>query len=104
MNLRNCLRTVSGAYFYGSAECEGEFCDELNKADLEGDPDKLIKPIKNTLSYIPWLDSETAQVMATFTELNGDPNLSDQSILIGALDALKSLKLKMVVATDSNSI
>ena len=51
---------------------KGEFCDELNKADLEGDPDRLIKPIKNTLSYIPWLDSETAQVMATFTELNGD--------------------------------
>ena len=25
---------------------KGEFCDELNKADLEGDPDRLIKPIK----------------------------------------------------------
>ena len=80
---------------------KGEFCDELNKADLEGDPDRLIKPIKNTLSYIPWLDSETAQVMATFTELNGDPNLSDpRNILISALDALRSLKLKMVVATE----
>ena len=80
---------------------KGEFCDELNKADLEGDPDRLIKPIKNTLSYIPWLDSETAQVMATFTELNGDPNLSDpRNILISALDALKSLNLKMVVATE----
>ncbi len=72
---------------------KGEFCDELNKADLEGDPDRLIKPIKNTLSYIPWLDSETAQVMATFTELNGDPNPSDpRNVLISALDALRSLK------------
>ena len=80
---------------------KGEFCDELNKADLEGDPDRLIKPIKNTLSYIPWLDSETAQVMATFTELNGDPNPSDpRNVLISALDALKSLNLKMVVATE----
>ena len=80
---------------------KGEFCDELNKADLEGDPDRLIKPIKNTLSYIPWLDSETAQVMATFTELNGDPNPSDpRNVLISALDALRSLKLKMVVATE----
>ena len=80
---------------------KGEFCDELNKADLEGDPDRLIKPIKNTLSYIPWLDSETAQVMATFIELNGDPNPSDpRNVLISALDALKSLNLKMVVATE----
>ncbi len=80
---------------------KGEFCDELNKADLEGDPDRLIKPTKNTLSYIPWLDSETAQVMATFTELNGDPNPSDpRNVLISALDALKSLNLKMVVATE----
>tara|TARA_B100000609_G_C17194317_1_gene424298 strand:- start:112 stop:1491 length:1380 start_codon:yes stop_codon:yes gene_type:complete len=80
---------------------KGEFCDELNKADLEGDPDRLIRPIKNTLSYISWLDSETAQVMATFTELNGEPNQSDpRNVLINALEALRSMELKMVVATE----
>ena len=80
---------------------KGEFCDELDKADLDGDPDRLIRPIKNTLSIIPWLESETAQVLSTFTELNGEPNLFDsRNVLINSLEPLYALDLKLVVATE----
>ena len=80
---------------------KGEFCDELDKADLDGDPDRLIRPIKNTLSIIPWLESETAQVLSTFTELNGEPNLFDsRNVLINSLKPLYALGLKLVVATE----
>jgi glutamine synthetase len=53
----------------------GEFCDEVDFANLEGDPDKLIYPIAGTLAPITWLKSDTAQVLATFTELDGSPCL-----------------------------
>jgi glutamine synthetase len=37
----------------------GEFCDEVDFANLEGDPDKLIYPIAGTLAPITWLKSDT---------------------------------------------
>ena len=43
----------------------GEFCDEVDFANVEGDPDKLIHPIAHTLAPITWLKSDTAQVLAT---------------------------------------
>ena len=79
----------------------GEFCDEVDFANLEGDPDKLIHPIANTLAPITWLKSDTAQVLATFTELDGSPALFDsRNILIKALQPLQAMGLKPVVATE----
>ena len=51
----------------------GEYCDEADFVNAEGDPDKLIHPIANTLAPISWVKSDTAQVLATFTELDGRP-------------------------------
>ena len=79
----------------------GEFCDEVDFANLEGDPDKLIHPIANTLAPITWLKSDTAQVLATFTELDGSPALFDsRNILIKALQPLQAMGLKPIVATE----
>lgn len=79
----------------------GEFCDDLDFANLEGDPDKLIYPIEGTLSPITWLKSNTAQVLATFAELDGTPALFDsRNILLKALEPLQALDLKPVVATE----
>ena len=46
----------------------GEFCDELNFVMAEGDPDKLILPVANSLAPITWLKSDTAQILATFAD------------------------------------
>jgi glutamine synthetase len=79
----------------------GEFCDEVDFANLEGDPDKLIHPIANTLAPITWLKSDTAQVLATFTELDGSPAMFDcRNILIKALEHLQAMGLKPIVATE----
>jgi glutamine synthetase len=79
----------------------GEFCDEVDFANLEGDPDKLIYPIANTLAPITWLKSNTAQVLATFTELDGSPALFDsRNILIKALLPLRAMHLNPIVATE----
>ena len=79
----------------------GEFCDELDFANLEGDPDQLIHPIANTLAPISWLKSDTAQVLSTFTELDGRPSSFDcRNVLIEALKPLQAMGLKPVVATE----
>jgi len=73
----------------------GEFCDEVDFAN------KLIHPIAHTLAPITWLKSDTAQVLATFTELDGSPALFDsRNILIKALQPLQAMGLKPVVATE----
>lgn len=79
----------------------GEFCDEVDFANLEGDPDKLIYPIAGTLAPISWLKSDTAQVLATFTELDGSPALFDaRNILYKALLPLQAKGLSPAVATE----
>ncbi|MBT5003156.1 MAG: glutamine synthetase [Porticoccaceae bacterium] len=79
----------------------GEFCDEVDFANVEGDPDKLIHPIAHTLAPITWLKSDTAQVLATFAELDGTPALFDcRNMLIKALEPLQEMGLKPVVATE----
>lgn len=79
----------------------GEFCDEVDFANLEGDPDKLIYPIAGTLAPITWLKSDTAQVLATFTELDGSPALFDaRNILYKALLPLQAKGLRPAVATE----
>ncbi len=79
----------------------GEFCDQVDFANLAGDPDKLIHPIANTLAPITWLKSNTAQVMATFSELDGSPTLFDsRNILQQASKPLYAMGLKAVVAIE----
>lgn len=79
----------------------GEFCNEVDFLMVEGDPDKLIYPVANTLAPITWLKSDTAQVLATFAELDGSPAQFDcRNILINALQPLSDMGLNPVVATE----
>jgi glutamine synthetase len=79
--------------------CAGELGIDL--VGYYGDPDKLMMPIANTLKPIKWLKSETAQVLSTFTELDGTPGMFDsRNILIKALEPLYKMGLKAVVATE----
>ena len=79
----------------------GEFCDELNFVMAEGDPDKLILPVANSLAPITWLKSDTAQILATFAQLDGTPAEYDcRNVLINALKPLYDMGLKPVVATE----
>ncbi|MEM9254788.1 MAG: glutamine synthetase family protein [Pseudomonadota bacterium] len=67
----------------------------------EGDPDKLMRAIAGTLAPVPWLNSDTGQVLATFTELDGAPGLFDtRNILVNALGPVWSMGLSVVVAVE----
>lgn len=81
--------------------CLGEFAEELDLSFLEGDPDKLMRPVANTLAPISWLKSNTAQILATFTELDGSPSPIDpRNVLIKALEPLYAMGFKVIVATE----
>ncbi len=55
----------------------GDLSEEVGIGHSDGDPDKILRPIKNSLALVPWLKSETAQVMATWFDLDGEPHLWD---------------------------
>jgi glutamine synthetase len=79
--------------------CRGEMLIDLK--GYRGDPDKLIKPLANTLKAVNWVKSDTAQVLTTFTELDGSPGMFDsRNILIKALQPLYEMGFKAVVATE----
>lgn len=82
------------------------YCNSLGEitADIDlfaGDPDKLLRPIAGTIAPISWLKSDTAQILATFTELDGVPGMFDpRNVLIKALQPLYDMGLKAIVATE----
>jgi glutamine synthetase len=79
----------------------GEFADDVKLGALEGDPDKLMRPIANTLAPISWLKSATAQILASFTELDGSPTFFDpRNVLIEALQPFYTMGLQAIVATE----
>ena len=81
--------------------CRGEYPDELDIGNAGGDPDKLIRPISGTLAPISWLKSDTAQILASFQELDQSPGMFDcRNVLIKTLECLEEMGLKAVVATE----
>lgn len=81
--------------------CRGEFPDELDIGHSDGDPDKLIRPITGTLAPISWLKSDTAQILASFQELDQSPGMFDcRNVLIKTLERLDEMGLKAIVATE----
>ncbi|MEH6548998.1 MAG: glutamine synthetase family protein [Pseudomonadales bacterium] len=79
--------------------CRGEFPEEMKGFD--GDPDKSIRPVANSLAPITWLKSDTAQVLGTFTELNGEEvSFDPRNVLKRALKPLHDMGLKAVVAVE----
>jgi glutamine synthetase len=44
----------------------GDIIDTLDRGTIDGDPDGPLVPVPGTLSAIPWLKSDTAQMLSTF--------------------------------------
>lgn len=98
------------ALFAGTVKCcgatslcnsAGEIIPEIGLGSADGDPDKLMFPIINTLAPIPWLDSATAQVLVSCANLDGTPsNYDPRNILRRVLGFLHELDLNPVVATE----
>jgi glutamine synthetase len=79
----------------------GGSCDDLGLGTRDGDPDKGIHPVAGTLAPIPWMQSETHQVLARWTELDGSPlQWTSRCVLARALEPLTAMGLKVVVATE----
>ena len=68
---------------------------------LNGDPDRAMKAVPATLTPIPWLASETHQVLSTWEELDGQPLPFDPRVVLArALKPLTDMGLKVVAATE----
>jgi glutamine synthetase len=79
----------------------GDCCESLGLGTLDGDPDKSIHPVSQTLAPIPWLQSATHQVIAHWTELDGTPLWwNARTVLARALAPLTDMGLKVIVATE----
>lgn len=83
-------------------DTSGDISETLFKARYEGDPDRMIFPVAGSLCRIPWLESNTAQVLATFRELSGEICYRDpRNVLQRAMQPLQDMGLKPVVATET---
>lgn len=79
----------------------GEFSDDIELGILEGDPDHLMRPVKDTLAPISWVESDTAQVLSSFYQLDGVPTHFDpRNVLINAMEPFRSMGLSAIVATE----
>lgn len=79
----------------------GDCCEPLGLGTLDGDPDKRFWPVPESIAPIPWLKSATHQVLAHWTELDGEPlGWSARTLLANALKPLTEMGLKVVVATE----
>ncbi len=79
----------------------GDLSEDVGIGHSDGDPDKILRPVKNSLSLIPWLKSETAQVVATWFDLDGEPHLWDpRQILNKVVGRLKSDDMHPTVACE----
>ena len=80
---------------------KGETFPELGLGSIDGDPDNMILPIRDTLVPISWLESKTAQVLVGMTKVNAEPSIYDpRNILRLAMQPLLDMGLKVVVATE----
>ena len=79
----------------------GDLYDGLDPSLVEGDPDQLLLPISGTLAPIPWVKSPTAQVLAGFADMEGQPAWPDpRNVLANSVATFSAAGLKPVVATE----
>ena len=80
---------------------QGDVCDEATIGAMDGDPDKALFPVANTLVPVPWVDSPTAQIVVGLANLDG--TLSDwdpRNQLHWVTEKLRDQGLSPVVATE----
>jgi len=79
----------------------GDILGTLNRGTSDGDPDAPLVPVAGTLAPIPWLKSDTAQMLATFHLADGSPSPIDpRAILQGVLTRFRDAGLYPTVATE----
>ncbi|HAT26426.1 MAG TPA: glutamine synthetase [Gammaproteobacteria bacterium] len=79
----------------------GDFAEDVELGILGGDPDHQMRPVANTLAPISWLQSDTAQILSSFVELDGTPTHFDpRNVLIRALEPFYAMDLSAIVATE----
>jgi glutamine synthetase len=79
----------------------GDACDDIGLGTLDGDPDKRLRPVAGALAPMPWVASDTHQVLATWFELDDSPLSWDpRNVLRGVMRQLTALGLRVVIATE----
>jgi len=79
----------------------GDSCDDLGIGNLDGDPDKRLRPVAGSLAPVPWLQSDTHQVLATWFELDDSPLLWDPRVILrNVMQSLTDMGLQVVIATE----
>ena len=79
----------------------GDILHTLDRGSSDGDPDGPLMPVPGTLAPIPWLASNTAQMLARFELADGRPSPIDpRAILQSVLDRFTEAGLQPVVATE----
>ena len=79
----------------------GEYSDDLDADDMEGERDVRLSPLAGTLARVDWLGSPTGQVLVTHVELDGSPCWVDsRHALQKVVDCFGERGLSPVVATE----
>lgn len=79
----------------------GDACADSGLGTLDGDPDMCLRPVTGTLAPIPWIRSNTHQVLGTWFRQDGSPlNWDPRVVLQHALQPLTAMGLKVVIATE----
>ncbi len=79
----------------------GDILQSLDRGSSDGDPDGPLVPVPGTLAPIPWLASDTAQMMARFELADGRLSPIDpRAILQGVLEKFRDAGLHPTVATE----
>jgi len=81
--------------------CKGETIPELGLGTIDGDPDMMILPVKETAVPVPWLDARVGQFMVGMFRVNGEPSLYDpRNAVRRVMQVLADSGLRAVVATE----
>jgi len=79
----------------------GCFDDEIDRALVGGEPDRVLLHVPGSLAPVPWLNSPTGQVLASLYEADGRPCWADpRHVLARVVERLRAAGLHPVVATE----
>lgn len=92
-----------GRYFPGSivvVDITGRDTEETKLVWEDGDADRLMKPVPETLVPVPWAEN-AAQFLVSFFELDGTPHdLDSRHILTRVVDRIAAIGLTPVMAIE----
>lgn len=79
----------------------GDICESLGLGTLDGDPDRRLRPIAGSLAPVPWMASNTHQVLTTWFDLDDQPGEWDPRVILdNTAQHFRDLGLRIVVAIE----